>query len=219
MTDRPFNLKEYFPYVRISRKASADGYELNQANSGAVYTQFVDTNTSAAWFLRSQLDIGGWTKRELTAFFATQYLQRPSPYSVTGAIDPTQGGMSIEDVVYISDVPLNLDDAEWFFAGFPRADSDWMTIKFAEGSQRVQTTTNPVSMTMNDSWSFGSGEPTASGMLYCYRLIACRKLVPTPQDIVDFPTIRWVGTGIATGEPEFVYLSRLRRSFELQQLT
>lgn len=219
MTDRPFQLKEYFPYARIQRKADNLGYELDQADSGASYVQFVDSNTSAAWYHRTELDIAGWTKEGLTAFFATQYVQRPTPYAVTGAVDAAQGGMSIEDVVYISDVPLDLSLSTWTLAGFPRANSDWMTMKFAEGSQRVQTTTNPVTMTMNDSWSFGSGEPTASGTLYCYRLIACRKLVPTPQDVVDFPTVRWVGTGIATEEPEFVYLTRLRRSFELQQLT
>ena len=120
-------------------------------------------------------------------------------------------------MVIISDVPLDLTDAQWVFAGFPQANSDWMTIKYAEGTQRVQTTTSPVTMTMNDSWSYGSGEPTASGTLYCYRVVGIRKLIPTPQDTVDFPTIRWVGQGIATEEPEFVYLTRLRRSYELHQ--
>ena len=136
---------------------------------------------------------------------------------MVGAINPTEGGMSCEDVVIISDVPLDLTDAQWVFAGFPQANSDWMTIKYAEGTQRVQTTTSPVTMTMNDSWSYGSGEPTASGTLYCYRVVGIRKLIPTPQDTVDFPTIRWVGQGIATEEPEFVYLTRLRRSYELHQ--
>lgn len=217
MTERPFNIKEYIPYIEIKRNVSNDGYEQDLTKSGAPYTQLYDTATSAAWFLRSKIDVGGWTRDELTGFFASQFLQRTVSYNVVGLVDAVLGGMSGEDIVIVSDVPLDTDNSLWFHAGFPRADSDWMTIKFAEGIQKVQTSTSPVIMTTNDAWSFGSGEPTATDFLYVYRYITVRKNLPGPTDIMHFPTLRYVAVGIATDEPDHVYVNRLRRSFELQQ--
>jgi len=205
----------------------------------------INTNvTKTAWqnlgsgvFLwEDQMDIGGWTKEGLTAFFASQYLQRPMPYSATGLVDAVLGGIEVLDQVIVSDEPIETTPLVIGIAsvGFPSTPDDYMNIKFSQGFDFVQTTTAPMGMTMADSWNCGSNEPTASGTLYLARLVTVRKDAPNiptearlvtvrkdapniPTDICTVPEYRYVASGIATEEPEFVYLNRLRRSYELSQ--
>ena len=103
-------------------------------------------------------------------------------------------------------------------AGFMDNASDYMTVKYGQAQIYVQSTTTPIMMIQADSWSFGSGQPTASGTLYVTRICIPHKDAPAPTDVITFPALRYVAQGIATAEPEFVYLNRLRRSYELQQL-
>jgi len=177
----------------------------------------INTNvTKTAWqnlgsgvFLwEDQMDIGGWTKEGLTAFFASQYLQRPMPYSATGLVDAVLGGIEVLDQVIVSDEPIETTPLVIGIAsvGFPSTPDDYMNIKFSQGFDFVQTTTAPMGMTMADSWNCGA------------RLVTVRKDAPNiPTDICTVPEYRYVASGIATEEPEFVYLNRLRRSYELSQ--
>ena len=73
-------------------------------------------------------------------------------------------------------------------------------------------------MIIADGWGIGSGQPTASGTLYMTRIIIPYKDAPAVTDTLTFPAVRYVAQGLATEEPEFVYLTRLKRSYELQQL-
>jgi len=213
MTDRPFNLVNYLPAVQIEYIAASTNDWVLEA---PITANWVTESVSGVFTFEDQLDIRGWTKEGLTAFFASQYLQRASPYGVTGIIG-ANGGLEMADYLIVTDVPLTTNWWATLTAGFPTSDSDYMTIKFAQGTQWTQQSTQPITMVRSDVWNYGSGEPTAAGTLYFYRAIIVNKDTPQPNDGVTVPELRYVGAGIATEEPEFVYLTRLRRSFELQQ--
>lgn len=220
LADKPFRITDYLPRIRVGQVGEA-GWEQDfsgtYANSAA-YATLSSTPQGGAWVFASEIDIAGWTKEGLTAFFAQIGQQRSSPYFSTYANPTGAAGAVIQDVVILTDVPLSDAETTGVFAGFPNSPSDWMTVKYAKGTQRVQTSTAPVNLTENDSWAYGSNDPTASGTLYVYRYVIVA--VPLPSALtatVDFPTIRLVAEGIATEEPEFVYLTRLRRSYELRE--
>ena len=213
--DKPFNLVRYFP--QLSMKYDADPSVADWIINTAVTKEAWQNLGSGVFLWEDEMDLGGWTKEGLTAFFASQYLQRPMPYAAAGQVDAVLGGIEVLDQVIVSDEPIATSPLVIGIAsvGFPSTPDDYMNIKFSQGFDFVQTTNAPMGMTQADSWNCGSNEPTASGTLYLARLVTVRKDGPiTPADICTVPEYRYVAAGIATEEPEFVYLNRLRRSFE-----
>jgi len=212
MTDRPFNIVDYLPEVTVDFYNAAS-WELSNASS---YSKTTLTGPDG-FVYQTQIDIAGWTKEGLTAFFSNQYIQRDGPYTPSAVLPVASDTLQARDYVIITDVPLQVD-ATMIHAGFMDNASDYMTVKFGQAQIYVQSTTTPIMMIQADSWSFGSGQPTASGTLYVTRICIPHKDAPAPTDVITFPALRYVAQGIATAEPEFVYLNRLRRSYELQQL-
>jgi len=210
MTDRPFNIVDYIPPLTVDYSNNTTWEPSNPSS----YTAITLTGPDGFVF-QSQIDIAGWTKEGLTAFFSNQYTQRDGPYTPSGPLVPTDT-LQARDYVIITDVPLQLSPT-MIHAGFMDNHSDYMTLKFGQATIHVQSTTTPTMMIQGDGWSFGSGQPTASGTLYVTRICIPHQGAPTPASAISFPAIRYVAQGIATGEPEFVYLNRLRRSYELQQ--
>jgi len=170
-----------------------------------------------------EIDLHGVTRQDLTLFFASNYTQRPNPYLTDMAVDAVLGGLEVRDWMIVSDVPLKDIRALPITsnnAGFNISPDDYMTIKLAEGVVFSQTSNAPISMVMTDSFSFASGDPSASNKLYLYRWIHLRVdsgQVPQPGAQAIIPQKRYVGTGISTEEPELVWMMRLKRSFEIQE--
>jgi hypothetical protein len=220
MPDKPFQILEYFPRLTLKPDGES-GWIEDPALSDGQWSVVAATSISGAWLFQTTIDLGGFTREDLTAFFANQSLQRSSPYGVVGVPNPT-GGVVMDDVVVISDVPI--DTTAWFTIpfttpGFIRANSDYMTIKFGQGVQLAQSSTTQGIMLQTDGYSFGSADPTAGAKLYCYRWVGVAKPAPAaPTDLAVFPSLRYIASGITDDEPEYVYLNRLRRSYELQQL-
>lgn len=210
MEDRPFNIVDYIPAVTVDYSNNTTW----EASSASPYDKTTLSGPDG-FVYQSQIDIAGWTMEGLTAFFSNQYLQRDGPYTPAGPMVPTDT-LQARDYVIITDVPLQID-ATMIHAGFMDNASDYMTLKFGQAAFYIQSTTTPTMMIQGDSWSFGSGQPTASGTLFVTRICIPHVLAPTPASAITFPAIRYVAQGIATAEPEFVYLNRLRRSYELQQ--
>jgi hypothetical protein len=217
LSDKPFRIVDYIPYARLGQVGEGN-WTLDAALTGGEYQELATSPTQGTWLYQSQIDIAGWTKEGLTAFFANLFSQRAAPYYTNYAVSP-MGGVVLQDVILVTDVPLpDATTVGGTFAGMPRGQSDYMTVKYATGSQRVQTISAPTNLVENDAWGYGSADPTASGTLYVYRYIIVQvPVASTPSVVVDFPTIRCVLEGVATEEPEFVYLTRLRRSYELRE--
>ncbi len=212
MTDKPFNIVDYIPEVTVDF-TNGSSWEVT-GSSPYVKVATVGANS---FVYQSHIDIAGWTKEGLTAFFSNQYVQRGGPYSPTFAALNPLATLQATDYVIITDVPLELSST-MVHAGFLDNNSDYMTVKFAQASIHIQSTTTPTVMIQADAWNFGSGQPTASGTLYVTRICSPQPYPATVQDFITFPALRYVAQGIATEEAEFVYLNRLRRSYELQQL-
>lgn len=212
MTDRPFNIVDYIPPCDVI--GTGDNY---WALVGDSPYSAITLSGPDGFVYQSQIDLAGWTKEGLTAFFSNQYTQRDGPYVPTHAVTTPGPVDTLEarDYIIVTDVPLQLS-ANVIHAGFMDEVSDYMTIKFGQANIYTQTTTAGLVMIPSDGWGFGSGQPTASGTLYVTRICVPFLQTPTPADAIDFPAIRYVAQGIATEEPEFVYLNRLRRSYEQQ---
>jgi len=213
MSDKPFNIVDYIPPFTALSTGGTGGWT-DGTTGGSPYNAIVLTGPDG-FVYQSQIDLAGWTKEGLTAFFSNQYTQRDGPYTPSGpAVIPTDT-LQARDYVIITDVPLQLSPTV-IHAGFLDETSDYMTIKFGQTSIFAQSTTTPTMMINADGWGIGSGEPTASGTLYVTRIVIPFKVAPAPGDAVAFPAIRYIAQGIATAEPEYVYLTRLRRSYEQQ---
>jgi len=212
MDDQPFNILAYFPEVSVDY-SSGTSWETT-AGTNSPYGAITLTGPDGFAF-QDKIDIDGWTKQGLTAFFSNQYLQRDGPYLPSGPVDPLDT-LQARDYVIITDVPLTLTSTV-IHAGFMDDASDYTTIKFGQANIFMQSTTTPTLMINADGWGTGSGQPTASGTLYITRIIVPHKNAPVPTDALTFPAMRYVAQGVASEEPEFVYLTRLRRSYEIQQ--
>jgi len=213
MADRPFNILAYFPEVSVDYSSGTAWATTAGTNSpyGAITLVGPD-----GFAYQDKIDIAGWTKEGLTAFFSNQYTQRDGPYVPGGPMVPTDT-LQARDYIIITDVPLTLTDTV-IHAGFLDDPSDYSTLKFGQVELYMQSTSTPTIMLNADRWGIGGGQPTASGTLYMTRIIIPMKDAPQVTDTLVFPAVRYVAQGIATEEPEFVYLTRLRRSYELQQL-
>jgi len=212
MADKPFNIVDYIPAVTLfNTTGGSAGWSVQGVSPYAALT----LSGPDGFVFQSQIDVAGWTKDGLTAFFSNQFTQRDGPYTPSGpALVPTDT-LQARDYVIITDVPLQLSNTI-IHAGFLDEVSDYMTIKFGQVSIFCQSTTTPTMMINADGWGIGSGEPTASGTLYVTRIVIAHKVAPAAGDAIEFPAIRYVAQGIATEEPEFVHLTRLRRSYEQQ---
>jgi len=211
MDDQPFNIVAYFPEVSVDY--ITESWQTS-AGTNSPYGAITLVGPDGFAF-QDKIDIDGWTKQGLTAFFSNQYLQRDGPYIPSGALNVLDT-LQARDYVIITDVPLTLTTTV-IHAGFMDDASDYTTIKFSQASIFMQSTTTPTMMINADGWGTGSGQPTASGTLYITRIIIPHKDAPTPDNALTFPAMRYVAQGVASEEPEFVYLTRLKRSYELQQ--
>lgn len=213
MDDKPFNIVDYIPELNVVGDGASGWAISGTSNYNAIVLDGPD-----GFVYQSEIDLAGWTREGLTAFFSNQFTQRDGPYVpihaviTPGAVDTLEA----RDYIIVTDVPLQLSSTI-IHAGFLDNASDYMTIKLGQANIFTQTTTAGRVMIPSDGWGFGSGEPTAAGTLYVTRICVPYLQVPTPADSIDFPAIRYVAQGIATEEPEFVYMNRLRRSYEQAQ--
>jgi len=173
---------------------------------------------SALW--RGTIDLQGVTAGERTLFFASNLLQRPLPYATS--LDPQlSGGLEIRDQIVVSDVPLERATSTtvpWSqTAGFNDTEDDFSQVKLGQGFIVASNANVPQSLPIIDSYSFGSGDPTATSKLYLYRWVEVTVGLAGPGEIVGIPALRYVATGLSTEEPDMIWMNRLRKSFENYQ--
>jgi len=223
--DKAFRLVKEIPALFAKYETSPAGDWVVNTSSIAPITigGWEKLNSTGLFFRSDEIDLQGIMREEKTLFFASNYTQRADPYQSGLEVNTTFGGVEIIDRMIVSDVPLkdirNAPVAS-IRAGFGSSPDDYMTVKLAEGVVFVQTINAPNTMVMTDSYSFASGDPTASDKLYLYRWVQIsRNLnIVVPEDTtVIVPAKRYVATGISTEEPELVWMMRLKRSFEIQE--
>jgi hypothetical protein len=218
--DKAFRImREIAPLSLVFAGPPSGEWQIDASSPG--WEKLAATN---AFLATEEIDLQGITRQDLTMFFANNYTQRAAPYSCNLTVDSTYGGVEIVDNMVVSDVPLkdirNVPVSS-IKAGFNVSPDDYMTLKLAEGVIFTQTSNAPNTMVMTDSFSYASGDPSASDKVYLYRWIQIHtdfNLPPLPDGTtIVIPAKRYVGTGITTEEPELVWMMRLKRSFEIQE--
>lgn len=178
-------------------------------------------------FFENNIDLSGYAMEDLTfATFDTMY-QDPGLYlsEVAGGGAPGTGTrLMVMEIV--SDVPFNLGDLQNAMNDFPArspgmlgTNQDFQQIIY--GNLRTYVPNNTLGLPgyfqLVESSGFGSKEPTAAAKLYCYKLVQLTN--GTPTDTLQIPASRLGLSGRMFREDDLPYLMRLKRSYELQQLT
>lgn len=166
----------------------------------------------------STIDLSGWTKNEFT--FGTVQSQYQDP----GVYLSNTVSAKVEVMEFISDIPINESRLNIIkngmgstVPGMMFSQQDFATIIYGNYRLYVPNSTLglPGYLQLISSGSFGSKEPTASSMLYCYRIIKC---TGAPGETLSTPALRIGLFGAFYQEGDLPHLMRLKRSYELQQL-
>jgi hypothetical protein len=167
----------------------------------------------------SYFDLAGLTQQEKTLFFETVSVQN----AYNPAIEAGHTGDGCIEQIVLTTSPIPADQLQLEFllgAGLPGSVMDWSQLVY----YRNRTFTQTVDMAgftylpTNSQNNMGSAFPTASDRVYLYRFISASVVSPSAQ----FTSLTMPGCQVVLGasvkeEPEFQYLYRLMRSYELQQ--
>lgn len=166
----------------------------------------------------STIDLSGWTKNEFTFGTVQSQYQDPGVYLSNTA------SSKVEVMEFISDIPITNNQLNIIKIGMGSvvpgmmfSQQDFSTIIYGNYRLYVPNSTLGLAdyLQLISSGSFGSKEPTASAMLYCYRIIKC---VGAPLETLSTPALRVGLFGAFYQEGDIPHLMRLKRSYELQQL-
>ena len=189
------------------------------ATSNTKLTQLISSPTTALYLQETQFDLAGMTQQEKTLFFETVTVQSACNPSIEAG--HTGDGLNEQIVLTSSPIPTDKLQLEYTLgAGLPGTVTDWSQLVY----YRMKTFTQTVDMAgfailpTNSIDTMGSAFPTASDRIYVYRFIQASVVSPGAQ----FNSLLIPGCQIVLGasvkeEPEFQYLYRLMRSYELQQ--
>jgi len=165
----------------------------------------------------SYIDLAGMSQEEKTVAFNAITVQGTWPPSVQGANVQTGAQVIVHDV--ITSIPINLENVqETILYGFGQIGSD------IDYQHVIYNRTQIFAIDLDFAGVFpilahtsqtGSGEPTASDRLYCYRFVNWSAEL-TGGTITIFPARHVIEAGISK-ESELEYIYRLKRSYDLQQ--
>lgn len=181
-------------------------------------------------YFANSIDLSGYSMEDLTfATFDTMYqdpgvtIQSDAPG--TGAGNQTK----IEVIEMITDVPFDAaaltivaNNMGKTVPGMLSTAQDFRQIIYGRYSLYVPNTTLGLGgyMQLISAGGFGSKEPTAAAKLYCYKIIKTSgPAPPTPGENLIIPACRIGLSGRMYREDDLPYMMRLKRSYELQQLS
>jgi len=180
---------------------------------------------SNSLYFETYIDLAGYEREDLTLVPMEAAIQDPGLYSGGRVTDP----LWVMDVISQVRLPANTISTmltaglnEYNNApGMSGQTQDFNQITMGQlrimGNSTLTTATAatlPPWITQNNS-SFGSGAPVTVQRLWVYRFVYLVATVGLPLNI---PASRILLRGMVTKESDLVYIQRLRRSYELQQL-
>jgi len=189
------------------------------ATSNSSVTQLASFPTYAVYAQSSYFDLAGMTQQEKTIFFET--------VSVQNAYNPLiQGGHTgdgLFETVLLTTTPIPENQLlleVGIGPGLPDSFVDWSQVVYYRNRTFSQTAdlAGFTSLPITSENKMGSAYPTASDRVYIYRILTAQVVSGSAQ----FTQLATSGCQIVLGasvkeEPEFQYLYRLMRSYELQQ--
>jgi hypothetical protein len=167
---------------------------------------------------KNYIDLAGMAINDKTLFFQGATIQEP----LNPLVFNQAAGDSLIMVDVMSQIPLTNDEYSLLLtkgnlkdgSGFKSLTFD-QTIYLRIRSFVVDLDTAAWgSMVLVSDNQMGSLDPTASDRVYCARIVSMGS--PTTSDRIDIPGVRYILRATAKEEPEYEYLMRLKRSYELQ---
>jgi len=159
---------------------------------------------------RTYIDLAGWSRQELTAFFNGFDIQRSfPPLSITGV-------PLVFEYDFITSRKITVAELSTFFEepGFLPSTLDLMQLIYAEKRVWGQNANIPGTYIIVDAESSGTGDATAMDKLHWTRLIVYLAGATT-ANVIASPT-NLVVSAVTAKEKDLVWMERLRRSYVLQ---
>ena len=211
-------LAQYHPHIAVAWNGA--NWEFNNAitinyNGGVEFVSGTSSVNLVAMLSEQDIDLAGLAIDDKTIF--------PVGITTQEAYFPTISGGAPGDQVWIYDLVTSIPllDIDWAYvylngAGFPGGVLNFEHVQY----QRVRRysldldTAQAIPLKVGDEQS-GSLAPSASDTLYSYRLVILYNLSGTAIG-TSTPTSRILIRADVKEEPEYEYLMRLKRSYELQ---
>ena len=210
-------MQKEFGYVVVSLGGAPNQYSISASQTN--WEQ--PTPPQGLVVSKSYFDLAGLTMSEKTLFFQTALVQQLGlPTITSGAAGDFCNVYDVMTSSPMTDAELQLFPGNANFSGLGSAATTGLTFDqtiFARARTYSLTVDLAASgyMPKISDHQLGSLSPTASDRIYCYRIVFITA-AGTNKDIT-IPPARYILSADAKEEPEFEYLMRLKRSYELQQ--
>lgn len=189
------------------------------AASNTSIRQLASQTTYAVYAQEDYFDLAGLTQQEKTLFFETVSVQSPYNPSIIGG----HTGDGVRESIILTTTPIPSDQLLLEFGlgpGLPNSFIDWSQLVYYRSQSYAQTVdiAGFQFLPILSENKMGSAYPTASDRIYIYRVIQAEVVSASAQfTSLTLPGCQIVLGATAKEEPEFQYLYRLMRSYELQQ--
>lgn len=210
--DEMKTLTKEFDALQVNFDAGSYSLDSTQPNSG--WRQI--SPGSGSFVASTYFDLGGMTLEDETLFFEGATVQE--------VLNPQFAAASAGDYMFVVDlmtkVPLTDDEVAAYAASANMLSTNSATLTFDQtiyGRIRffnvdLDNEAGGIAILLSDNQT-GSLSPSASDRIYCYRYAGIRQQQP------GFSTLyaaRYILRADSKEEPEYEYLMRLKRSYELQ---
>lgn len=173
------------------------------------------------WASETYFDLAGLSMDDKTIFPSGITCQQGSTYRLTDG----NAGDSILVFDVLTSIPIDIsttspDLSNWtnVGAGFPGSTLNWEHVLYARTQRWTLDLDTAGGFPLKaDEWQSGSMSPTASDRVYSYRVIVLAPLAGSNLSRVVTASARHVMEVDVKAEPEYEYLMRLKRSYDLQQ--
>lgn len=204
-------LTKEFGYLSVDKVGPL--YTLNAASSNSGWR----THTGIGNFINdTYFDLAGLAVDDKTLFFEGAAMQEIQPPSITVGT----AGDFVAVVDLMCTTPLT-DEEVALYATYGNIIGDGSALTFDQtiyGRVRIfnmdlDNLAGGFFITLGDNQT-GSLEATASDRVYCYRFVS---MTVSADSTIALTGARYILRANAVEEPEYQYLMRLKRSYELQQ--
>lgn len=207
-------LTKEFPLLQVNKVGPA--YTINDSVTGSNWRKLDALPTTRIFIADTYFDLAGMSQQEKTLFFKGAAMQETLLPSVSPA---TVGdGMIVADIMCTTPIT----DTEAFqFSLTGNMLGSLSTLTFDQTIYgRIRTFNVDIdnqaggyAIVLADN-QCGSLEATASDRIYCYRVVT---MLASADGVLGLYPARYILQADAREEPEYEYLMRLKRSYELQQ--
>ncbi len=210
-------LAKYHSALDITQTGPND-YDLTVVNTIGSNMSWAKV-TGQLFVSEEYFDLAGLAMDNKTIFPSGITVQRGRVPNITGGAVP---GDNIQILDVITSIPIDVNDLtvlnNWINVGpgFPGSTLNFEHVLYFRGVRwTTDLDTNNAFPMKADEWQAGSMSPTASDRLYSYRLVVV-SLNAAATRIVSTNARHVLQVDVAE-EPEYSYMMRLKRSYDLQQ--